>query len=188
MAKPDTTSPRSSPQTRLCSWCAGPFVSARATRHFCGRLECNSAREWAKARLRRQAYRLEFVCAQCGTPHAVTIRPQPGRPPTDVRRFCDRRCLKRYYRRQGKARDRERARLRAIGVFGRDSWVCQLCFRKCLRRVPPNHPLAATIDHIIAKGKPFYGTDDPSNLQTAHRKCNEEKGCRIRGQLRLQYA
>ena len=82
------------------------------------------------------------------------------------------------------AKHRRRARQRRAFVapvvrrriYERDDWTCQLCGRHVLRNVPPNHPEAPSIDHIVplAAG----GTHEPANVQTAHLLCNSIKGAR----------
>jgi len=49
----------------------------------------------------------------------------------------------------------------------RDKMICQLCFKKI------KDYYEADIDHIIEKG--FGGSDDISNLQITHKKCNQRK-------------
>lgn len=87
----------------------------------------------------------------------------------------------RYRRDRARANGgRTRARVYA-SVLAPDPLYCALCHEpidKRLPRVPvdgrPPHPMSATVDHrieIIDGGDPL----DPSNLQPAHRSCNEEK-------------
>lgn len=38
-------------------------------------------------------------------------------------------------------------------------------------------PAGATVDHVIPRSE--GGSDDPDNLQAAHRGCNQAKGVRI---------
>lgn len=71
-----------------------------------------------------------------------------------------------------------------IKVFKRDGWRCQLCKKK----LSPKHrgtirDDAPELDHIIpwAQG----GEHSYRNTQCACRKCNQEKGAREFGQLRL---
>ena len=58
-------------------------------------------------------------------------------------------------------------------LYERDKGICQLC----LKPVPRQHgtrPDSPTRDHIIARGR--GGSNASSNLQLAHRLCNEFRG------------
>jgi hypothetical protein len=69
-------------------------------------------------------------------------------------------------------------------IYARDNGVCQLCHRRVRAGLPPLHPMAATLDHIIPLRK--GGTHTRANVQLAHRSCNSAKGTRACGsQLRL---
>lgn len=59
-------------------------------------------------------------------------------------------------------------------VFARDNWVCQLCYRYVDRDAEVPDPEAPTIDHIVSLA--MGGADTPENVQTAHARCNREKG------------
>lgn len=52
-------------------------------------------------------------------------------------------------------------------LWERDGGVCQLCFRPCDRS-------QASRDHIRPRSR--GGSDNPNNLQLAHRLCNQLKG------------
>lgn len=68
-------------------------------------------------------------------------------------------------------------------IFTRDKWTCGLCGKPVSRTKRHPDPLAGSIDHIvpIAMG----GTNDLTNLQLAHLRCNWEKRQHGGGQLRL---
>ena len=58
-------------------------------------------------------------------------------------------------------------------LYERDKGICQLC----LKPVPRQHgtrPDSPTRDHIVARG--WGGSNAASNLQLAHRLCNEFRG------------
>ena len=58
-------------------------------------------------------------------------------------------------------------------LYERDKGICQLC----LKPVPRQHgtrPDSPTRDHIVARGR--GGSNASSNLQLAHRICNEFRG------------
>lgn len=123
------------------------------------------------------------ICKGCGNPFV----PEYGNKRSI---FCSDICLKRI------AHDRRKAKAKAadngvyyeyinpINVFKRDGWRCQLCGRK----LTPKHrgtfrDDAPELDHIIpwARG----GEHSYRNTQCACRKCNNKKGARELGQLRL---
>lgn len=55
-------------------------------------------------------------------------------------------------------------------VYLRDGWVCQICGVEVNLKALYPAADSATIDHIVPVVK--GGTDDLSNLQTAHARCN----------------
>ena len=83
-----------------------------------------------------------------------------------------------------------RVRYRRFDIFERDSWRCQLCNVRLLRKwtygkksLTP-HPDNATIDHIVPMSK--GGADAEWNLQSCCFRCNTKKGARLKGQLRFK--
>lgn len=69
-------------------------------------------------------------------------------------------------------------------VFVRDKWRCQLCGRKLKKEHRGTKRVdAPELDHIIPISK--GGEHSKRNTQCACRKCNQEKGARELGQLRL---
>ena len=65
----------------------------------------------------------------------------------------------------------------------RDRWRCHLCRRKVDPKLPYQHRMAGTRDHLVpvADG----GDDSPANLRLAHRSCNSARGTRGTVQLAL---
>lgn len=61
-----------------------------------------------------------------------------------------------------------------VEIGERDGWVCGICLDLEHPVVRPGSaargPLSAAVDHIVSRNK--GGTDDPVNLQLAHRFCN----------------
>lgn len=134
----------------------------------------------------RRAVPQQRHCTECGRPFLASVR-----KPANC--FCSRRCKNRAWKRSNPAARkiidvRRRMRKRAAYVadvsrseiFERDQWVCRICRGPVDRSLPPRHPLAASLDHIIplAKG----GTHEPANVQLAHQRCNAAKrdGRRVR--------
>ena len=66
-----------------------------------------------------------------------------------------------------------------VDIFHRDGWLCQICGRFTNRRVhiprgEPYDPMRPTVDHIVPLSK--GGDHLMANAQTAHARCNLEKG------------
>lgn len=68
-------------------------------------------------------------------------------------------------------------------VWERDGGVCQLCHHAINLKERSRSKLAPTLDHIIPVSA--NGTNEVSNLQLAHMKCNASKNARMGFQLRL---
>lgn len=70
-------------------------------------------------------------------------------------------------------------RERKLAVWRRDKWACRYCGCAVVKAVDhrSHHDRVATVDHIVplAKG----GTSAKSNLVTACRRCNNDKGDQI---------
>jgi len=133
----------------------------------------------------REAYepkeKKDRVCGICGAVFATAYR---------TKSYCSYEC-----RRQAEAGSKDaRKRARKNGVyyeavnpfkvFKRDGWRCQLCGKK----LNPKHrgttrDDAPELDHIIpwAQG----GEHSYRNTQCTCRKCNQDKGARELGQLRM---
>lgn len=58
----------------------------------------------------------------------------------------------------------------------RDGWICRICGGSVDPTARWPNPLAASVDHVIARAD--GGSDDPSNLQLAHMRCNAIKSRR----------
>ncbi len=75
----------------------------------------------------------------------------------------------------GPSRRRRRWRM-VTRLMARDGESCTLCGDALSRKVDdPNHPLYITFDHKIARA--CAGLTTFVNLQLAHRRCNEARGC-----------
>jgi 5-methylcytosine-specific restriction endonuclease McrA len=70
-------------------------------------------------------------------------------------------------------------------VFKRDGYVCHLCGKNTHRVFSHHDPLSATVDHHpipLSKG----GDHDWHNVRCACKRCNELKGNKWDGQVRLK--
>lgn len=68
----------------------------------------------------------------------------------------------------------------AAEIFERDSLTCWLCGGIATQDAPKNHPMRATLDHVIplARG----GVHSRENVRCAHLRCNLKKGVRLVGE------
>lgn len=85
-------------------------------------------------------------------------------------RYCSKPC-------KSKAKDQRRAfrwKIKRQKIYDRDGGICQLCGGWVDSNLPYPHRKAFTIDHIIPVSA--GGTDEETNLQTAHMDCNSGKG------------
>lgn len=117
------------------------------------------------------------ICRECGT--EFEAHPYTG----GDKRFCTRRCGKRY-------RDRKRTRARRattqtliwfefdpIEVFFRDGWKCRHCGRDTPREKRGSMaPDAPELDHIVPLSR--GGAHEFENCQCLCRECNNKKGNR----------
>jgi hypothetical protein len=127
---------------------------------------------------RRQGGEFQRRCVECGKEfiaHKANAK------------WCSKRC-----RILTSGRDASRRRGAGTGavfytdreIFERDGWRCHRCHKLVDRNVPRTHSDGASIDHIIPLS--LGGIDAPSNVATAHWRCNREKGARgANDQLRL---
>jgi 5-methylcytosine-specific restriction endonuclease McrA len=96
-------------------------------------------------------------------------------------RTC-RNLLSRSYQEERRARlwTGHAALYRRLDIFDRDDFTCQLCGELIDMMLKNPHPESACIDHIIPVRR--GGTDEPGNVQAAHRRCNSAKGRRLPGE------
>lgn len=62
-------------------------------------------------------------------------------------------------------------------IFERDNWICGWCRKNVDASLHYQHPLAATMDHVVPLSR--GGRHVRENVQLTHRKCNDEKGARL---------
>lgn len=96
--------------------------------------------------------------------------------------FCSDECGVRHARRDAKHIRRERFkdafrdRVYKAQIYKRDGFRCQICGRKVNMTVSVPHPLAPTMDHIVALAN--GGKHEPKNVRLAHFICNSLRGAR----------
>lgn len=59
-------------------------------------------------------------------------------------------------------------------IAEKTGFICALCRKPVDLTIKSPHPDSPSIDHIVPTAN--GGTDDESNLQIAHLKCNKMKG------------
>ena len=101
-----------------------------------------------------------------------------------------RRARKRQCKEKGSRKHTTRAKKKGLPrqysitlpkVAERDGWMCMLCRNPVDRSLDHSHRMAASIDHVVPLNFPANTTHGHvwNNVQLAHRKCNEAKGCSI---------
>lgn len=160
---------------RSCVVCQGTFVR-RTKRPTCSRdcdLVAGRRREAASGRSELRHWGgpklVNFICRRCGK----GCRPAYG----DKRRvFCSDNCSHRFSSRTDKYRRNHHKLLRTMRtkLLQCNGPVCGICSLVIRLDVDWAHPLSLTLDHIVPLSA--GGTHAESNLQLAHRRCNDEKG------------
>ena len=167
--------PRAKPKykkVKPCQWCGSNIDRPRGLK-YCGS-DCN--RRALKAHL--WPARPAFVCRECGVLH----QPVQGEK---RRAYCSEMCLVHASRRQAKRSDvaaksrryRQQLHDKRGRLFERDNWACYLCGTQLRRDVTAPHPLSPSLDHVVPISA--GGSNDLSNVRSAHFGCNVEKGDRL---------
>ena len=125
-------------------------------------------------------YRSGCRCGECRTGQAARMRDwierfkaEHGVWPSTVyrRQFKD---LHGYWP-SGDWIDRESR----IAIYERDGWACQICGDPVNVDVEWNGRLAPTLDHVVPRSLVLVPDHSESNLRTAHRWCNAQRGNRV---------
>jgi hypothetical protein len=158
--------PKAPLPSRLCRCCGTEYMPKQSNSVWC------SWRCYKLGNSRRPKFQRERrVCAECGDQFEAWRYDQ---------RFCATACSRAFH---GRARGRRR-RTYAVrsgyvdrDIFDRDGWMCWLCNEPVDPTISRLHRDGATIDHVFPLA--LGGTDDPDNIRTAHRGCNNQKGTRL---------
>lgn len=113
---------------------------------------------------------VEGPCGWCGDRFTIVDQMQA--------RYCSDRCGKRAARAARGKRFIVPPHTR-LAIYERDGWRCQLCRKRVGKKFPSTHRRAPTLDHIVPRS--LGGSDEPSNLQLAHRICNSMKIAEVWG-------
>jgi len=174
---------------RRCDVCAVAF-EVPDDRMAPRRRLCSAACRAEDARRKgRNPARPAFECKGCGQRH----QPRAG---MIERVFCSRRCAKRATAKKRGPQNHEGRAKRAgvprrhnvhpLRVFARDKWRCQLCGVATPKRLRGTcHDRAPELDHIVPLSAGGAHTYD--NVQCACRRCNNKKGSRWAGQVRIPF-
>jgi 5-methylcytosine-specific restriction endonuclease McrA len=153
------------------------FKAKNRQRAFCSETCKVTAYKARKRAGERRIGQRTATCDGCGKQFA-TSRPEA--------RWCSKQCANRHW---GNVRARQRGQLSTARytdreIFERDGWRCHLCRKPVKQDAPRTDPDGATIDHIVPIS--LGGSDEPSNVATAHYRCNLDKRARaVNDQLRL---
>ena len=179
-------------RTKTCAGCGQQFETARTEIRYCtpechnhsqerggrrvrardrrqrhgqkGSVRWRALRRAAKAAEGSSGKGLIWVqgnCILCGSPFT-----SPGQDS----RYCSRACrqIDRNSRMYGlKYADR-------LTIYDRDNWTCQICAEPVDPNAEPRSDWYPTLDHVIPRSR--GGTNDLTNLRTAHHWCNSVRG------------
>lgn len=163
-----------------CKWCGQPFtLKIRRPTVFCSR----TCKDQAKNHARQDAIdaaKPDRRCVHCGKSLPKSMRADA--------KFCSTECNSAAH--QATRKMSKRAGSKRSGLVSRaeiaerDAWRCGICGGRVSKARKHPDPLAPSIDHVVplAAG----GTNDSTNLQLAHLRCNLSKRDRpANDQLRL---
>lgn len=164
------------PKIKTCFVCREPMPSSQHA--FCSEVcrlrEYKDRRitEWKIKRVIEIESRATIQCPVC----KKTFSPKHLK-----RKFCSVRCLNKHQKSQRIQIGPGLYRRKMARILLRDKRICQLCYRPV--KFMPMHPLSPSLDHIVPVS--MGGSNDDSNLQLAHLRCNILKSDSVQGQLRI---
>jgi 5-methylcytosine-specific restriction endonuclease McrA len=168
-----------------CSECHKKFIRHHPKQKYCSKdcLMQSVLKYLAEQRKVNHVSRV-FVCRECG----IEFIPSFG---NKHRSYCSNKCIKRRRGRVEKARRRALMRnggnverFDPLNVLQRDQWRCQLCGVKTPKRLRGTlGDNAPELDHIVPLA--MGGDHTIANTQCLCRKCNQQKGATIAGQMRF---
>lgn len=168
-----------------CVICGKSFRGRSGTKYCSDECRKEKARQDAQkyAKAKHKLANKQVKCKHCGR----EFEPEYG---TKRRQFCSDFCLAKYNKRIGKVIRRARTKgssyeiFDPVEIFERDKWRCQLCGRKTPKSLRgTTNDRAPELDHIVPLA--LGGSHTRANVQCLCRRCNQEKGATVRGQLRL---
>lgn len=162
--------PRELPATN-CLFCDNVLVNKHKDARYCSRRCSVSHRNRIIGKTSRPII-VTYVCLKCG-------RSLEGRALNT--QYCSRAC-------QAREQQERRSRKKSVApveiiypgdIFRRDSWVCHLCHEVVDPLLGSQHPLMASVDHIIPVKDSNYPGHVWENLATAHLQCNIRKSNKV---------
>lgn len=100
-------------------------------------------------------------CIMCGTQYMSR---------GSASRYCSRSCREK----NRSSRSYGLSWLDRMALYARDGWTCRICFEPVDYSADSLSDWYPSLDHVIPR--PQGGSDDVSNLRTAHRWCNSVRG------------
>ena len=126
----------------------------------------------ARCRKCRHSYKTGCRCDECREKQNARCRAYRA-----AYRATTGRSLSREYRTDDLQVGSWIGKRRRIAHYERDGWCCQICGSQVDPDCDPQvGGRAPSLDHIVPRS--LGGSDDDSNLRTAHRDCNARRGNR----------
>lgn len=176
---------RAEHEPRTCAWCGQEYVpkQLKAGAAYCSR-SCKTDARNARQQQAINDAKPARTCPTCGA--ALTPRHRVDAV------FCSEVCSSKAHnvtrkirRRIGESgpRPRKVPLVSLAAIAKRDKYRCGICGGKVSMKRRHPDPLAASLDHIVPLS--VGGTNDLTNLQLSHFRCNWSKRDRGGGQLLL---
>lgn len=167
-----------------CDNCGTLFYRLRLNEKYCSDVCRKYAAKIKALRVNElKKGKTERRCRECGE----VFTPEYG---NKRRIFCGASCMRKNVNRATRALRKAKSRGNDVEAFNpldimmRDKWKCQLCGRKTPRKLRGTiNDCAPELDHIIPLS--IGGEHSKRNTQCLCRMCNQNKGARTVGQLRL---
>lgn len=155
---------------RVCTICGAGFTAKRPEAMYCSRrCKQRAEHEARKARGYFAARRAENYEAE-----RARIREYRSRKPFRER-YPETYAAADQLRAERKLVDAER--VAPVEIHDRDGWICQLCDGSIDQVLAWPDPMSASLDHVIPLARGGRHTRD--NLQSAHLRCNLQKGDKV---------
>ena len=174
-----------------CNYCKKMFASKRVNTTYCSK-KCyetihyisHKVTRLERERIKNNTKKQKSKCKLCGNIFYF----YSSNERREIYKYCSGGCRKKISVRCARKKARELGvyyePVNPLVVFMRDGWRCQICNKKLKPKDRGTHKdCAPEIDHIITWSD--GGEHSYKNVQCACRKCNQEKGAKSFGQLRM---
>lgn len=135
-----------------CEWCSSLFWSHGKMVRYCSR-ECRTMGMNIK---KRDSIKKNAKCRECRRPFS---------PATSTQIFCTKKCSDKWHDRKAD----EKRKPFYFEIFKRDNFRCIYCGRSPVN----DKKVILEVDHVYPRN--IGGGNDPFNLVTSCRKCNQQK-------------